>query len=68
VPRRQRSQLIAEAVEQNLDRLKQERAVEAVAGIWDSPKRSEPEDEVRAPRTSWDDRLDRLDRLEDGGG
>lgn len=59
VPRRQRSQFISEAVQEKLDHLKQERAVRAAAGLWDSEGRSDPDEEIRALRDAWNDRLNR---------
>ncbi len=65
VPTRHRSEFISEAVQARLDRLKQERAVRASAGIWSSEGRSDPEDEIRAVRGAWQNRTE---RLEEGGG
>lgn len=59
VPRRQRSQFISEAVREKLDHLKQERAVRAAAGLWNPEGRSDPDEEIRALRGAWKDRLDR---------
>ena len=59
VPRRQRSRFISEAVREKLDHLKQERAVRAAAGLWNSEGRSDPDEEIRALRGAWKDRLDR---------
>ena len=61
VPRRQRSRFISEAVREKLDHLKQERAVRAAAGLWSSDGRSDPDEEIRALRGAWKDRLERLE-------
>ena len=61
VPTRQRSQFIAEAVQDKLNLLKQERAVRAAAGSWSSEGRSDPEQEIRTIRAAWQDRQERVE-------
>lgn len=53
VPARQRSRFISEALREKLDRLKQERAVRAAAGLWSAEGRREAEVEVRTLRDAW---------------
>ena len=65
VPTRRRSEFISAAVQAKLDHLKQERAVRAAAGIWSSEGRADPDDEIRALRSAWQGRTE---RLEVGGG
>ena len=65
VPTRQRSQFIAEAVQDKLNLLKQERAVRAAAGSWSSEGRADPDQEIRTIRDSW---LDREKRVEGTSG
>ncbi len=61
VPRRQRSRFIADAVQEKLDHLKQERAVRAAAGIWSSDGRGDPDEEIRAVRGAWSNRMKQLE-------
>jgi metal-responsive CopG/Arc/MetJ family transcriptional regulator len=56
VPARQRSQFIAEAVQDRLLQLKQEKAAQAAAGAWSSTGRREPEEEIREIRREWEAR------------
>lgn len=65
VPPRQRSQFISEAVQEKLDQLRQERAVRAAAGLWTSEGRGDPDQEIRALRSAWQGRVERLE--EEGG-
>ncbi len=65
VPTRQRSQFICEALREKLDHLKQEQAIRAAVGIWSSDGRADPDDEIRAQRGAWEDRVERFE--EDGG-
>lgn len=65
VPTRRRSEFISEAVQAKLDHLKQEQAVRAAAGIWSSEGRADPDDEIRALRSTWQNRTE---RLEESGG
>ena len=60
VPTRQRSEFISEAVQAKLDCLKQDEAVRAAAGIWSSDGRADPDDEIRALRSAWQNRAERL--------
>jgi metal-responsive CopG/Arc/MetJ family transcriptional regulator len=61
VPNRKRSRFIAEAVEEKLRLLKQVQAIQATAGSWSSEGRQDPEEEIRALRSTWEDRLKRLE-------
>ena len=56
---------IAISVAAQILQLRGERAVRAAAGIWSSEGRSDPDDEIRALRSAW---KGRAERLEDGGG
>ncbi len=60
IPPRQRSQFISEAVQEKLDLIKQELAVQAAAGIWSSEGRGNPEEEIRDSRRGWESRMGRL--------
>lgn len=65
VPRRMRSEFVGEAVREKLDRLRQDQAVRAAAGVWADRDREDPEQEIRALREGWSHREERLG-LDDG--
>lgn len=65
VPTRQRSRFISEAVREKLNRLKQERAIQAAAGLWASDDRASVEEEIRTVRGTWEHRSERFGEQHD---
>jgi metal-responsive CopG/Arc/MetJ family transcriptional regulator len=50
---RQRSAFIATALKEKLERLRQEEAASAAAGVWSDDGRGDATEEIRALRSGW---------------